>query len=116
MLDLTYVMQVVSNIAAAHSKGSSVKLVSMDEVCRWLPAVKQRHAEDLAVLAEWCLSHSNWVPPPPEAQVNSICACHTWEVSDQCVLLRTTPFALQEAAAADGKDNGNNKRPSSSKK
>lgn len=68
--------QVVSSIAAAHSKGSSVKLVSMDEVCRLLPSVKQQHADDVAILTEWYISHIKWIPPDPDTLVGPTSACH----------------------------------------
>jgi hypothetical protein len=67
--------QVVNNIAGAHSKGSSVKLVSMDEVCRWLPSVKQQHADDVAALTEWYTSHINWISPDPATLVRAQSAC-----------------------------------------
>ena len=68
--------QVVSSIAAAHSKGSSVKLVSMDEVCRVLPSAKQLHADDMAILTEWYISHINWIPPDPDTLVGPTSAWH----------------------------------------
>jgi hypothetical protein len=82
--------QVVSSIEAAHSKGSSVKLVSMDEVSRWLPAVKQQHAEDTATLAEWYTSHVNWIPPDPDTLVGSMCA---WRAAANVVPVWMLPRA-----------------------
>lgn len=68
------IMQVVSGVAAAHkAQGSSADLATMDEVARWLPSLKQPDAEGLATLREWYLSHVNWVPPPPEAEVGADC-------------------------------------------
>lgn len=41
----------------------------MAKVSQWLPTVKQPNAEELAVLQEWYMTHTNWVPPPPEEEV-----------------------------------------------